>query len=173
MSVSAEAAHQLTVTWAGQNEASIDYFLHVLLMMLHQRGWTLKLVAALWLPTSKHHWLSSDLRFQRRDHPAASPQCWRTLWVTLTVGINFTNCSPLRRINALFPAVIKTFKDSFIHWCKQHKMKHFQLVDGEKQEALREKEANEEESSPFGTSSQKVVQEVRGYLSHSLIRHNQ
>lgn len=52
-------------------------------------------------------------------------------------------------------------------------MKHFQLVDGEKQEALREKEANEEESSPFGTSSQKVVQEVRGYLSHSLIRHNQ
>lgn len=47
------------------------------------------------------------------------------------------------------------------------------VVDGEKQEALRETGANEEESSPIGTSLQKVVQEVRSYLSHSLIRHNQ
>lgn len=92
-----------------------------------------------WTSPGFDWWITlTQLSFQQELRSSSSlSSVLETLWVSLIGRINFNKCSPLRQINTLFPAVINTFKDSFIHCCKHLKQEILKTVDGEKWETLR------------------------------------
>lgn len=113
-------------TLAGQNVANIKDFVPTVPDVTIVSGWTLKHVALqpFNCPTAQNHhrtspgsdWciiLTQRLLQRALTSSSSLSSVLETLWVTLIVGINFDKCSPQRRINTLFPAVINTFEDFY------------------------------------------------------------